>query len=174
MNEGPRATLHNRPRLYLVCGLPGAGKTTRSGRIVETVRAIHLSPDAWVTRLGISLLDHAFRVKLQDCMLDHAARLLRCGLSVVIEFGSWHRAERERIRLVAVREGAATELHFLNAPIPELAERVRARGGPDAEALISVVLPTFARFEIPQPDETAQFDRYLGPDDEWEVEQEPP
>jgi predicted kinase len=156
-----------RPRLYLLCGLPGAGKTTRSKHIVDRGHAIHLSPDEWVIRLGISLLDHGFRVRLQDCMLEHAARLLRCGLSVVIEFGSWHRDERERIRQVAVREGAATELHFLNAPIPELAERVRARGGQEADALITIVLPTFERFEIPMPDERSRFDRYVGPDDEW-------
>jgi predicted kinase len=151
--------------------LPGAGKTTRSKRIVATVRAIHLSPDEWIIGFGISLLDHDFRVKLQDRMLEHAARLLRCGLSVVIEFGSWHREEREHIRQVAAREGAATELHFLNAPIPDLAERVRNRGGPDATALIEVVLPTFRRFEIPQPDEISRFDRYLGPDDDWQHDQ---
>jgi predicted kinase len=172
MNETSGAERHHRPRLYLVCGLPGAGKTTRSKRIVDTVRAIHLSPDEWITRFGVSLLDYGFRVKLQDCMLEHAARLLRCKLSVVIEFGSWHRHEREHIRQLAAREGAATELHFLNAPIPELADRVRARGGWDANALITVVLPTHERFEIPQPDETSRFDRYIGPDDEWTPELE--
>ena len=172
MNEPAAAAGPRRPRLYLVCGLPGAGKTTRSKRIVNAVRAVHLSPDEWIARFGISLLDYEFRVKLQDCMLDHAARLLHRGVSVVIEFGSWHRHEREHIRQVAAREGAATELHYLSAPIPELAERVRTRGGWDAQALISVVLPTFERFEIPQPDETSRFDRYLGPDDDWVPERE--
>jgi predicted kinase len=158
----------NGPRLFLVCGLPGAGKTTRSRRIVDAERALHLCPDEWVVGLGMSLVDYAFRIKLQDCMLAHAASILRCGLSVVVEFGSWSRDERERIRQVAVREGAAAELHFVDAPIDELVRRVRARGGPDAEALASkVLLQESSRFEHPAAEEIARFDRYVGPDEDW-------
>jgi predicted kinase len=159
-------------RLYLMCGLPGAGKSTRARRIVESVGALHLSPDEWIVGLGISLVDYEFRAKLQGCMLEHAGQLLRRGLKLVIEFGSWHREERERIRQVAVREGAATELHYLNAPIDELVRRVRARGGPDADVLASkVLLESSGRFETPLPDEASRFDVYFGPEDTWCPEQ---
>jgi predicted kinase len=155
--------------LYLVCGLPGAGKTTRARQIVEGGKAVHLSPDEWIVGLGLSLVDYEFRFRLQDCMLAHAAEILRCGASTVVEFGSWSREEREGIRQVAVREGARTELHFLDAPLDELVRRVRARGGPDAEALASQVLVGSSdRFERPAPDEIALFDRYVGPDDPWQ------
>src|SRR5262245_52176030 len=99
------ATVNER-RLYLVCGLPGAGKTTRSRQIVDSLSAVYLCADDWILRLGMSLVDYEFRFKLQDCMLAHAGTILRCGVSVVIEFGSWTREERETIRQVAVREGA--------------------------------------------------------------------
>ena len=152
----------NGARLYLVCGLPGAGKTTRAQQIVEGAGAVHLSPDEW-------LVDYEFRFKLQDCMLVLAGRILRCGASTVVEFGSWSRDERENIRQAAVRAGATTELHFLDAQLDELVRRVRARGGPDAEALASqVLLGSSARFERPTPDEAARFDRYVGPDDPWQ------
>jgi predicted kinase len=169
----PRQTAQvGQARLYLVCGLPGAGKTTRSQQVVDSVGAVHLSPDEWIVRLGISLIDYEFRIKLQDCMLEHAGRLLRCGVSVVIEFGSWHRAEREKIRQVAVREGATTELHFVDAPLDELVRRVRNRGGPEAEVLASkVLLESSGRFERPLPEETSVFDRFFGPEDEWEPEE---
>ncbi|MFC7483436.1 AAA family ATPase [Luedemannella flava] len=112
-------------------------------------------------------MDYEFRFKLQDCMLVHGEHL-RAGASVVVEFGSWSRAERESIRQVAVREGATTELHFLDAPLDELVRRVRARGGPDAEALATdVLLGSADQFERPSPDEIALFDRYVAPDDPW-------
>lgn len=154
-------------RLYLVCGLPGAGKTTRSHQIVEVMRAVHLCPDEWVVGLGVSLVDFEFRVRLQDCMLAHAARMLRCGVSVVIEFGSWSRAEREAIRRMAVSEGATVELQFLHAPLEELVRRVRLRGGPGSQDLVDVLLEDAAKFERPSEEEVATFDRYVGPDDEW-------
>jgi len=161
----------NRPTLYLICGLPGAGKTTRSVRISGSAGAVHLAPDEWIVALGVSLVDFQFRVRFQDIMLQHARRLLGCGVSVVIEFGSWSRDERETIREMAVREGASVELHFLDAPLDELVRRVRARGGPDAEALASqVLLQESGRFERPTPDEIARFDRYFGPHEEWRSE----
>jgi predicted kinase len=155
-------------RLYLLCGLPGAGKTTRARQIVDGAGALHLCPDEWLVGLGMSLVDYEFRFKLQDCMLVHAERQLQIGVSVIVEFGSWSRRERAAIRQVAVGVHARTELHFLHAPLDELARRVRARGGPEAEALTSdVLLRQHANFEQPSPEEIAQFDHYVGPGSEW-------
>ena len=86
------------PRLYLVCGLPGAGKTTRSLEIARATGAVRLCPDEWLEALGISLIDYDFRFRLEPQMLRHGAELLRAGAGVIIEFGSWARAERQTIR----------------------------------------------------------------------------
>ncbi len=159
----------NEARLYLLFGLPGAGKTTRARQILESVKAVHLSPDDWIVALGVSLVDYEFRFKLQDRMLEHAGRILGCGASVIVEFGSWARSERDSIRQVAAAEGAATELHFLDAPLDELVRRVRARGGPDAESLATdVLIGSSDGFERPTPEEIASFDRYVGPDERWQ------
>ena len=156
------------PRLYLVCGLPGAGKTTRSRQIADALAAVHLCADEWVLGLGRSLVDYDFRIRVQECLLNHAGHLLRGKISVIVEFGSWHRQERDVLRQVAARQNAVTELHFLDAPLPELARRVRARGGSDAEALVTdVLLKDHGKFEKPSPEEVALFDRYVGPDDDW-------
>ena len=149
--------------LYLMCGLPGAGKTTRAKAIVEATGALHLCADEWVTGLGLSLVDFESRIRLQEVLLAHAGKLLRSGVSVVIEFGSWHRRERDRIRQVAADAGAKTELHFLDAPVDELVRRVRQRGGAEAELLRAVVMRDHERFEKPSREESALFDRYVGP-----------
>ena len=154
--------------LYLVCGLPGAGKTTRSRQILETVKAVYVGADDWVVALGMSLVDYDFRVKLQQCLLAHSGSILRAGVSVVLEFGSWHRQERDAIRELCHRAGARTELHFVDAPLDELVRRVRARGGRDAEILSSQVLMQDAsRFERPTAEEARLFGRYFGPSDAW-------
>lgn len=156
-----------KPKLYLICGLPGAGKTTRAIAIAQATGAIRLCPDEWLVAMGISLVDYAIRFRLQDHMLQHGEALLRAGVSVIVEFGSWSRHERDAIRQIAVHTQAATELHFVDAPLPELARRVRERGGPDAQRLLEDVLLKFPeKFERPTADETAQYDLYVGPDDQ--------
>jgi len=156
----------SRTKLYVIFGLPGAGKTTRATAIAEATGAIRLCPDEWLVAMGISLVDYSIRFRLQDHMLHHGETLLRAGVSVIIEFGSWSRSEREAIRQIAVHTDAATELHFVDAPLPELARRVRERGGPDAKSLLEDVLLKFPeKFERPTADETALYDIYFGPED---------
>ena len=158
----------SQPTLYLLCGLPGAGKTTRANQILGVTTAVLLSVDDWITGLDKSLLDYEFRFRLQDIMRDHAGDILRAGPSVIIEFGSWAREDREKIRAVGAAAGARTELHFLDAPLDELVQRVRTRGGEGAEGLANdVLIGGSDQFERPTPDEIARFDRYVGPGDEW-------
>ncbi len=155
-----------RPRLSVICGLPGAGKTTRAIALARATGAVRLCPDEWLVAMGISLVDYAIRFRLQDHMILHGETLLRAGVSVIVEFGSWSRGERETIRQIAVRADATTELHFVDAPLPELARRVRERGGPDAKSLLEDVLLKFPeKFERPSADETALYDAYFGPGD---------
>ena len=155
-----------KPRLYTICGLPGAGKTTLAIAIARATGAVRLCPDEWLVAMGISLMDYPIRFRLQDHMIGHAETVLRAGLSVVVEFGSWSRSERDAIRQIAVRTGASAELHFVDAPLPELARRVRARGGPDAQSLVEDVLLKFPeKFERPTADESALYDDYFGPED---------
>ena len=156
----------NRSKLYVICGLPGAGKTTRAMAIAKVTGAVRLCPDEWLAAMGISLVDYTIRFRLQDHMIQHGEILLRAGVSVIVEFGSWSRGERDAIRQIALRTDAATELHFVDAPLAELARRVRERGGPDSKSLLDDVLLKFPeKFERPTADETAQYDVYFGPED---------
>jgi predicted kinase len=156
------------PRLYLVCGLPGAGKTTRSKRIQATAGAIRLCTDEWLEAVGISLVDYPPRFRLEPYLLGHAEQLLRAGVSVIVEFASWARAERDVIRQAATRAAASSELHFVDASLEELERRVRARGGPHATILAEdVLLKLGHRFERPTEEEARLYDRYVGPNDAY-------
>ena len=112
----------------MVCGLPGAGKTTLARRLERDHDAVRLCPDEWMGRLGADLYDGPARQAVEQLQWELARRLLRLGLVVVIEWGTWARRERDELREEARLLGAAVELRFLDETIDVLWERVRSRG----------------------------------------------
>lgn len=120
-----------RPRLVIVCGLPGVGKTTHARTLETTLPAIRFNPDEWMAALGISVHDEPFRTRLEALQWTIARRLLTLGQSVIIEWGTWGRSERDALRAEARDLGAVVELHYLTAPIETLFERIQRRGMED-------------------------------------------
>jgi len=121
------------PTLYLLCGLPGSGKTTLA-RQMERERVLRLSPDEWIERL-FGTRDHIDNPKLADerrasveaLQWDAAAKALVLGLDVVLENGFWSKAEREMYRQRALALGATVKILFLDVPREELLARIEGR-----------------------------------------------
>ena len=86
------------PRLIIVCGLPGSGKTTLAKAIESTVDAIRFCPDEWMDALGIDLYDEESRARIEGLQWQLAQDLLSLGLTVIIEWGTWARSERDTLR----------------------------------------------------------------------------
>jgi predicted kinase len=156
-----------RPRLVLVCGLPGAGKTTLARHLATTMPAIRLCPDEWLADLDLDLFDGDARDRLESRFWRHTEDLLGLGQSVILEFGFWDRPERDDMRLRARALGAAVELRYLDVPVEELFRRVDIRnrsGARDTVTLTREMLETWAaEFDAPDPAELALFDLPLSP-----------
>jgi predicted kinase len=101
------------PTLFLMVGLPGAGKTTRARELATTYAAIRMTPDHWMIPLfGDSMADGK-RFVLEGRLVSVALQALRLGTSVVLDFGLWGRDERSALRWLARANGAECRLVYL-------------------------------------------------------------
>jgi predicted kinase len=145
-------------RLIIICGLPGAGKTTLAKQLEERLSAIRLSADDWMDALAVNLWDEGARARIESLQWTIAQQLLARGLVVIIEWGTWARAERDALRIRARELGAAVELRYVSAPIDDLLARVQRRGMEDPPMTREQLVRAAAVFGEPTDDEMALYD----------------
>ena len=109
--------------LYLMVGLPGAGKTTRAVALAAERRALRLSPDVWMMPLYGASDPDGKRDVLEGRLISVALQVLGLGASVVLDFGFWGRDERSSLRALAAAAGAAAEVVYL--PVDRETQRAR-------------------------------------------------
>ena len=64
------------PRLIIVCGLPGSGKTSHAKTLQTQLRAIRFSPDEWMDTLGLDLWAERSREKIEALQWQLGQQLL--------------------------------------------------------------------------------------------------
>jgi predicted kinase len=157
------------PTLFLLCGLPGSGKTTIACTIESEANALRLTPDDWIVPLyGPEICDpinrdqwdqaHERVEKLQWVLGERALIL---GIDVVLDFGVWSRTERDRFRARARELGARSELIYLDVDDVERWARVQKRNSlPGTEYIISELEMSHwaAAFEPPSEEELAPWE----------------
>lgn len=126
--EGPAGS---QPTLFLLIGLPGAGKTTRARAIESKHSALRLTPDEWILALYGDELDDprrdAVRNPVEALQWQVAQRALSLGCNVVLDWGFWSRVERTAYRQRAEAFGARVRVIFLDATVDELWSRISRR-----------------------------------------------
>ncbi len=119
------------PTLYLMCGLPGAGKTTRARELEAAGKGILLNADSWVCQLYPDDAEAAARDDrkrhVEQLQWELTERLLSYGLSIILDWGVWTRAEREYLRQRARELGATVRTVYIDVSVETLQERIAQR-----------------------------------------------
>jgi predicted kinase len=158
-DEGEQPTgVSSRGRLIVICGLPGSGKTTKAKEVAARQRGLRLGPDEWMTALDISLWDSPMRARVEALQWSVAKELLVIGATVIIEWGTWARCERDALRLQARELGARVCLLFLDASDDELWRRIRERDMEDPPIQRSDIEGWRRHFEAPDQREFGLYD----------------
>ena len=144
--------------------VPGSGKTILAEALEGELKAIRFSPDDWLDALSINLHREDMRAKVEALQWKFAQELLARGLTVIIEWGTWARSERDTLRLGARALGAAVELHYLSTPADVLFERLERRGRENPPIERDALFEWVEIFQAPTSEEMALFDEPLVPD----------
>jgi predicted kinase len=92
--------------IYLIVGLPGAGKTTRAKELEVGSSALRLTPDGM--------------------------RAAQLGIDVVFDFGLWGKDERSALRWIAQSVGVRAQVVYLPIDYEEQRRRITGRYGNQA------------------------------------------
>src|SRR5204862_1253081 len=126
----------------------------------RSVGAVRLCPDDWMYALQLSLWDEPARARVEALQWTLAQRLLAIGQTVVIEWGTWARSERDTLRAGAKALRAAVELHYCTARLDVLFDRIQRRARESSPPTRPQVEQWARAFQEPTADEGASYDRF--------------
>ena len=114
------------PVVYLMVGLPGAGKTFHARELEASARALRLTPDEWQIALFGDQNPPDKRDLVEGKLIQLGMRAAELGIDVVLDFGFWSKDERSALRWIAGTVGARSQVVYL--PIDHEEQRRRVAG----------------------------------------------
>src|SRR4051812_9087731 len=154
------ATDSEGPTMFVMVGLPAAGKTTRARELASERNALRLTPDEWMIPLFGQEQPEGKRNVLEGRLIWVALSALRVGVNVVVDFGVWGKDERSALRALAASIGATCELVYLQVDDEEQWRRIQARSLTHAETTFDMTQADLQRWRnIFQPPDAAELER---------------
>lgn len=94
------------PKLLIITGLPGTGKTTVATALSERISAVHFNTDMLRAELGLrGQYDQETKSQVYSLLLERTKDAMRDGKTVVID-GTFYQAKlRHRFKQLATSEG---------------------------------------------------------------------
>lgn len=113
--------------LYILCGLPFAGKTTLAKALVRELGLSRVSIDDLNTERGIWDDEKGLSPEEWTNIYNEAYRridaLLSQGKSVVDDNANFTREQRDRLRAIAVKHDVPTTVIYVTTPLAEVRRR---------------------------------------------------
>ncbi len=149
-------------KVIMTCGRICCGKSTYARRLRDERGGVILSIDDLMLALfpeGAGEMHDCYACRTESYLLDLSLEILRGGTDVILDWGLWTRAQRERLRAFYADHGTESEIHYLRISSGEWDRRIRkrnARGqeGPAAYYVDEGLLRKAEElFEEPGPEE---------------------
>lgn len=148
--------------IYLIVGLPGAGKTTRAKELETSESALRLTPDDW--QMGIFHDDDPtqwrtkeranHRDRIEGKLVEAGMRAAHLGINVVFDFGLWGKDERSALRWIADSVGVESQVVYLPIDYEEQRRRITARYQPGQFKMDDAELQQWhGQFQAPDQEE---------------------
>jgi len=151
--------------LYLLCGLPGSGKTTYAKSLEENNNVFRFTLDEEIVKRYGQDFDPAdydgFENETEKTLLDKVKLLLSSGKSVVLDYGFWKKEKRDKYKKMAGELGAEWKLVYFECPMRNLRNRLKERNKRsqnDAQMVTIEMLEDFEKqFEVPDDEGEIKF-----------------
>ena len=150
-------------KVIMTCGKICCGKSTYARQLQSAGNAVILSIDEVTLSLfpeGAGEMHDTYVRRAEQYLLSLSLQIQRSGTDVILDWGLWTRAQRERLRGFCAEHGIDSEIHYLRIPQDEWERRIRKRNAardpeqPDAYTVDEGLLRKVeALFEEPAAEE---------------------
>lgn len=117
-------------KAILICGRICCGKTTYAHRLRMQRKAVVLSCD----EVMLSLLDEQlgdrhelYAARTETYLKRKSLEIIETGIDVILDWGPWTKAGRDRLRAFYAEHGVACELHGIRVDDAEWRARISGR-----------------------------------------------